>query len=131
MKFISHRANIDNRWQQAHLRAVQSVVGVARRNAPVDQGRLRGSVHAEAVKRSNAVWSDRVGSSERYAAMREFGGTIRPVRARMLFWKGRDGRTHAAKVVHQEPGGIRRRGPWLRPAGEQYPKFMARFLKQQ
>jgi hypothetical protein len=139
---------IDQVWQ-AHDRAVQDVVGDAKDNAPVGmsgparvagallgsdtiQGGLRASITNRPEKRTDAEHSDQVGSAVRHAAMREFGGTIRPVRAKLLHWVDpATGEHRFAKVVHQRPGGPRQGyRPWLRPAGDNYPRHMEHHLRR-
>jgi hypothetical protein len=133
-----HKAVLAN-TSLAHRRAVDEVVGLAKRNAPVGvsrglklnagsvQGGLRGSITADHF----GPLSSRVGSPMRYAMMREYGGVILPVRRKLLSWiDPTTGRRIFAKRVVQRPGGPRQGyKPWLRPAGDRYPEFMDDHLK--
>ena len=143
MRLDSDHAPLIREVWQAHDRAVQDVVGDAKENAPVGmtsgigiggfnlQGGLRGSITNRPVVRHDGEHRDAVGSSARHAAMREFGGTIRPVRAQMLSWVDpATGKRIFAKQVTQRPGGPRQGyRPWLRPAGDKYPQYMERHLR--
>lgn len=78
----------------------------------IKTGNLRASIHPSSPDidpvKSRAVIS--IGTNVGYAAIHEFGGFIRPVHAKMLIWTGKDGKTHAAHVVHMPAR------PYLRPA---------------
>jgi HK97 gp10 family phage protein len=45
-----------------------------------------------------------------YAAIQEFGGTIKPIKGKFLIWRDAGGKVHAAKMVTIPPK------PYLRPA---------------
>ena len=62
----------------------------------------------------------------------EKGGTIVPVRKRLLAWQDPiTGKWIFAKRVVQRPGGPRQGyRPWLGPAGEKFPEFMADHLRR-
>ncbi len=78
----------------------------------IESGNLRASIHPNSpdVDEKAARGSITIGTNVVYAAIHEFGGFIRPRNARMLFWTGKDGKTHAAHVVHMPAK------PYLRPA---------------
>lgn len=78
----------------------------------IESGNLRASIHPNSpdVDEKASRGSITIGTNVVYAAIHEFGGFIRPVKARMLFWTGKDGKTHAAHVVHMPAK------PFLRPA---------------
>lgn len=127
--------------QLAHRRAVDDVEGEARMNAGVSVSRgaklnvgdVQGGFRASITHEHTGPLSSRVGTPHRGGMMREKGGTIVPVRARMLSWVDPvTGKRVFARRVHQLPGFIRgRRGrsAWLKPAGDLYPKFMEEHLK--
>lgn len=146
MKFVSHRDDIVGHVKQAFVRAVEDVVGDARENAPVsvsrglklNAGTVQGGLRASITWRWNngasfdsKTWKAQVGSGLRYAAQREFGGEIRPVRAKLLHWIDPvTGKHRFAKRVRQSPGGPRQgHRPWLRPAGDRFPEFMDEHVK--
>jgi hypothetical protein len=143
MQLISHKDRLFEAESRAFRRAVQDVVGEAKQNAPVSvsrgfklnaldvQGGLRASITSEAIDVSPVGLSTRVGSAVRHAAMREFGGTIVPVRRRLLAWQDPiTGEWRFAKRVVQKPGGPRQGyKPWLRPAGDKFPAFMDAHLR--
>ena len=98
--------------------AVRAVEAQAKRNAPVDTGRLRASITGSVQARGVTVVG-RVGSNVDYAAAVHEGRraiTIRPRRARVLAWK-QGGRSRFAAFVMQ-------------PAQEGNP-FLTRALQQQ
>jgi phage gpG-like protein len=102
-----------------------------RKGAPVDMGRLRGSLTNRPVTRSDTQAVDAVGSALRYARMREFGGVIRPVRRPRLAWRSPLYGFRTALMVTQRPGG-RTNGwkPWMRPAVAQYPDLMEQEVRR-
>lgn len=120
--------------EQAFSSAMEDTVGLADELAPVDQGILHASITWRWVERSQDRLRASFGSAVRYAAIRELGGIIRPVRAKRLFWRDSEGRGHSAKVVIQVPGGKKgspKHGkPYLRPAGEKFPEFMEKHLRR-
>jgi hypothetical protein len=64
--------------------------------------------------------------------MREHGGTILPVRRKLLSWTTATGQRAFAKRVTQRPGFIRGRlgrKAWIKPAGDKFPKFMEDHLR--
>jgi len=134
VKLTSHRKRITSDVRDAFHQAMEDTVSDADGFAPTDEGTLRGSLTWDMIEESDTRLKARFGSALRYAAMREKGGTIRPVRARMLAWRGHDGRWHFAKVVHQVPGG--KAGspthgkPYLKPAGERFGQHMDAALRR-
>lgn len=135
------------RGRLAFARALQEVVGDAKENAPVGMtgasrtnihdthGGLRASITATAIVETPAGAVAMVGSGVRHAAMREFGGTIRPVRKPRLSWiDPRTGRRIVlpkGRAVTQLPGGVRQgRKPWLRPAAARFGSYMDAHLKR-
>jgi hypothetical protein len=97
----------------------EKVRNAARRNAPVDTGRLRGSITSEMRRDGNRV-TVRIGSNLPYAVYTEEGtgiyagrGMIRPRRAKFLAWQGRGagGGWIFARAVRGQPG-----QHWLRRA---------------
>jgi hypothetical protein len=143
MELVSYKEALFRHERRAFSRAVQDVVGQARQNAPVSvsrgmklnagdvQGGLRGSITAEPIRETATEQRTRVGSAARHAAMREFGGTILPVRKKLLAWRDpATGKWIFAKRVTQLPGGARQgHKPWLRPAAEQFAAFMTEHLR--
>jgi hypothetical protein len=127
------RKQIEGDIRRAFAQSMEDVAGEADENAPVDEGALHASVTwqwiSDAIERLKA----KVGSALRYAAIRELGGVIRPVRAKRLVWRDHEGRWHSAAVVVQVPGGrkgtLKHGKPWLRPAAEQFGDFMDRHLR--
>ena len=82
----------------------------AKQKAPVLTGTLRRSIHVDSVTRlSVGRWESRTGPSVIYARQREFGGTIKPVNASVLAWKGPNGMVFA-KSVYQKGK------PYMKPA---------------
>lgn len=127
MRIVTFYDEVKRNNELAFARALDECVGDAKRRAPVRVGLLRGSIHSEMLGRMRA----RFGSQLRYAWMRERGGTIVPVRARMLSWIDPiTGRRVFAKKVVQRPGGPRQGyQPYIKPAGDQFPKFMLEHLQ--
>jgi phage gpG-like protein len=78
----------------------------------IKTGNLRASIHPSSpdVDPVRARGSISIGTNVVYAAIHEYGGFIRPIHAKMLIWTGKDGKTHAAHVVHMPAK------PYLRPA---------------
>lgn len=142
MIFHKHHEVIGNAVRTAFDRAVQEVVGDAKEKAPVSvsrgiklnagdlQGGLRASITFRMLPTGNHELKAQIGSSLRYAAMREFGGTIYPVRAQRLAWRDPvTGGFRVAKSVTQKPGGPRQGyQPWLRPAGDKFNDYMGDHL---
>lgn len=141
MKLITHYDRVTKNVATAFVRAVEEVTGEARQNVGVSvsrgakanagnvQGGMRASVTSEYVGALHA----RVGSNHRGALMREKGGTILPVRRKLLSWIDPvTGKRVFARRVYQRPGfirGRRGRGPWLQPAGDEFPKRMDEHLR--
>lgn len=123
----------------AFRRAGDECAGEARRNAPVGvsrglklnagdvQGGLRASITFEVTGRL----SGRMGSPVRHAMMREFGGTIIPIRKKLLSWIDPvTGQRIFAKRVVQRPGGARNGyRPFIRPAGDKFPQYIEDHLR--
>ncbi|EGK12961.1 phage tail component protein [Desmospora sp. 8437] len=97
----------------------------ARKNAPVDTGRLRSSIRHN---QTDGGFGAEVGTDVKYAPHIEFGTrphTIRPKNKKALYWKGAK---HPVKVVHH-PGTKAR--PFLFPAAEgERPKFEKRLTQE-
>lgn len=139
MKIVTDWAKVNSLVETGFRRAVDEVVGEAKKNAPVSvsrglklnagdvQGGLRASISATFTGRLAA----RVGSPLRYALMREKGGTIVPVRKKLLSWIDPiTGERIFAKRVVQRPGGPRQgHKPYLGPAGDRFPEFMDDHMK--
>ena len=64
-------------------------------------GTLRRSIHAKKVTPTAWLIGVHDGPARAYARMRDLGGTIRPVRAKRLFWISADGQGHSAQIVTQ------------------------------
>lgn len=142
----SYKEQLFARTEIAFDRSVEECVGGARSDAPVGMtgasrsnvggthGSLAGSIHRERTQRSPGVLRTRFGSSMRHARMREKGGVIVPVRAKLLSWiDPATGKRIFAKRVVQAPGG--RRGsskhgkPYLKPNGDRFPQYMSEHLR--
>lgn len=94
--------------QKAAVLAVANAgAGQAVKLAPVDKGGLKSSIEAESISSKKAKY----GSNIIYAAIQEFGGTIKPVRAKMLRFE-KDGKVIYAKSVTLKPQ------PYLRPSAD-------------
>lgn len=125
--FKSTRGELNGRNHRAIMRAFEDVVREADKNAPVDEGTLHASITYRITSDTADSVRGEVGSALRYARMRELGGTIRPIRAKRLVWRGHDGKFHSAKVVTQQPGG--RKGSskhgkrYLEPAAKKFGQF--------
>ena len=144
MRLVADHAELERDIATSFRRACEDVRGEAAENAPVGvsrglklnagsvQGGLRASINVEDVRRTSEGWFARVGSPLRYAMMREKGGRIVPVRKRLLAWQDPiTGKWIFAKRVVQRPGGPRQGyRPWLGPAGEKFPEFMADHLRR-
>ena len=134
MKLVKNRGPIEGGIRQAFGRSMEEVAGQADRNAPVDEGALHASINWNWINQTGDHLRARVGSALRYAAIRELGGTIRPVRARRLMWRSHDGKFHSANVVVQAPGGKKgssKHGkPYLKPAVDKFGDYMGRNLKR-
>lgn len=124
-------------------RALEEIVGLMRADAPVSvsrgvklnagdvQGGLRASLtHTPIVSTGAGITAD-VGSPVRYAAQREFGGTIRPVRKRLLAWQDpATGKWIFARSVTQLPGGARNgHKPFIRPNAEKFREIFPEHLR--
>jgi phage gpG-like protein len=82
----------------------------ARNYAPVDTGNLRASIQVEPDEvKPNIAWVN-IGTDVIYAAIQEFGGTIKPKVAKMLSWVDKDGKRIFARAVQIKAQ------PYLRPA---------------
>ena len=142
MIFHKHHERLTDAAKRAFDRATEEVVGDAKENAPVSvsrgvklnagdiQGGLRASITSRRVPSEPGTLKAQIGSSLRHAAMREFGGTIYPVRAKRLAWRNPvTGGFVVAKSVTQKPGGPRQGyQPWLRPAGDRFNDYMGDHL---
>lgn len=132
--FRSTRQNIYADVESAFMRAMGETVGLADELAPVHDGALHASITWQWIDRTGDALKARFGSALRYAAIRELGGIIRPVRKKLLVWRDYEGKWHAAKEVRQAPGG-RIGSPkhgkgYLRPAGEKFGEFMEKQLRR-
>lgn len=142
MQLIVDHAPLFRHVAQSFSRACEDVRGAAAKNAPVSvsrglklnagdvQGGLRASINITEIRYDASGYHARVGSALRYAMMREKGGTIVPVRKKLLAWQDpTTGKWIFAKRVVQRPGGPRQGyKPWLGPAGDQFVKFMGQHL---
>ena len=89
--------------------------------APRKSGNLISSGRIQPISNGFAVTFG--GNGVPYGRIQELGGTIRPKKARMLIWKGDDGKTHAA---HQ----VTIKGKhYLQKSGDKNSKNFARYLK--
>lgn len=88
----------------------------AKRKAPVDSGRLQGSIASEAERVSEAVVRAVIGSNVEYAPFVEMGTDPHPITGDPLAWEGGGGEMQFATEV-QHPGTPAQ--PFLRPAVEQ------------
>ncbi len=141
MKLITHYDKVDAMTSGAFLRAVQETADEARQNVGVsvsrgvkgNAGDVQGGMRASVTFQITGHLTARVGSNHRGAMMREKGGTILPVRRKLLSWVNPvTGQRVYAKRVTQLPGFHRSRtgrGPWLQPAGDKFPQFMDDHLK--
>lgn len=131
--FRSDRREIDDNVKLAFMRANEETVADADERAPVHDGALHASITWRWVQQTGDVLKSQFGSALRYAAIRELGGVIRPVRAKRLVWRDYEGRFHSSKEVIQQPGGKRgsaKHGkPYLRPAGDAFPERMDKHLR--
>jgi HK97 gp10 family phage protein len=82
----------------------------AKELAPYKTGTLRRSIHSEIEQSTRNRAEVAIGTDVEYAAIQEFGGTIRPKRAKTLSWIGEDGQRVFAKSVTVPAH------PYLRPA---------------
>lgn len=143
MRLVAQHAPLLANVELAFRRSCEDVRGQAAENAPVSvsrglklnvgglQGSLRGSIAVADVGHDAEGWHGRVGSNRRYALMREKGGTILPVRKKLLAWQDPiTGKWIFAKRVTQRPGGPRQGyKPYLQPAGDRFGEYMAGHLK--
>jgi hypothetical protein len=141
MKLITHYDVVEQHFETAFARAVEETVGEARLNAGVsvsrglklNAGDVQGGFRASITSQKTGHLSARVGTGHRGGMMREHGGTILPVRKKVLSWVDPvTGERRFAKRVTQLPGFIRSRtgrGPWLKPAGDKFEQFMTDHLK--
>lgn len=105
--------------EKALLRSAIRVQNEARRRCPVDTGTLRRSITFSISGLSPETMSARVGSNVEYALAVEVGTgiygprgrPITPVRAQVLVFPGRGGRTVYARSVRGRPA-----TPYLKPA---------------
>ncbi len=112
IKIAELKRSVSGRAMRQSLLAGGSVVEAeAKRNVRgwglIDEGRLRGSIAAEAISDHEVL----IGTNVIYAAIHEFGGTITPKRAKYLrfYWK-EIGQWVTTKKVTIPPR------PYLRPA---------------
>ncbi len=95
--------------------ALHMVEGMAKTNAPIRTGRLRGSIRVTGPGGGAGGWSGKVGPHTVYANIQEFGGVIVPKRVRFLHWVDASGSHFARKVTIPAH-------PYMRPAvGEARP----------
>ena len=95
--------------------ALHMVEGMAKTNAPIRTGRLRGSIRVTGPGGGAGGWSGKVGPHTVYANIQEFGGVIVPKRVRFLRWVDAGGEHFARKVTIPAH-------PYMRPAvGEAKP----------
>lgn len=137
----THYDKVTGNTETAFRRAVDEVVGEARQNVGVsvsrgmklNAGDVQGGMRASVTAVYTGPQAARVGSPHRGAMMREKGGTILPVRRKLLSWIDPvTGERRFAKRVHQQPGFLRSRtgrGPWLEPAGDKFTEFMEDHLR--
>jgi hypothetical protein len=129
---------------QAHARAQEDCLREARRKAPVSvsrgaklnsgsvQGGLRASLTGTTpIAKGEGTYSQ-MGSAARHFLMREFGGVIVPVRAKVLAWQDPvTGEWIHAKRVVQRPGGPRQGNqPFMGPAVKRFPEFAEAHLRE-
>lgn len=93
----------------------------AKRKAPVESGRLRGSIASEAERVSEEVVRAVIGSNVEYAPFVEMGTDPHPITGDPLAWEGGGGEMQFATEV-QHPGTPAQ--PFLRPAVEQNKPFV-------
>jgi hypothetical protein len=145
MKLVTNYSTLNRNIVTAFERAKDESVGEAKRNAPVSvsrgmklnsgdvQGGLRASIVAERTDVGAFELRSRFGSGLRYAMQREKGGTILPVRKKLLSWVDPiTGERIFAKRVDQRPGGPRQPrpySPFIGPAGDRFPEFMSDHLR--
>jgi HK97 gp10 family phage protein len=75
---------------------------------------LGGSITTELVEKSETSAKVHVGPSKVYGAIQEFGGTVKPLHAKMLSWVNEDGERIFAFAVHLPAR------PYLRPAVDEH-----------
>ncbi len=142
MKLVTHYSEVMAHVDLAFRRAVDEVEGEAKlnvgvsvsRGAKLNVGNVQGGMRASVTSdQQPGRLHARVGSNHRGAMMREKGGTIIPIRARLLSWVDPvTGQRRFAKRVVQRPGFIRGRlgrRAWLQPAGDKFPQFMEDHLR--
>lgn len=139
MKIRTDLTELNRNIDLAHARAADECVGEARRNAPVsvsrgmklNAGSVQGGLRGSLTYQAETSRSGRMGSPLRYAMMREKGGTIVPVRKKLLHWIDPvTGEHRFARRVVQRPGGARQGyKPFIGPAGDKYPQYMEDHLK--
>ena len=130
--FKSNRREINGDIRRSFARSMEDTVSDADDRAPVHQGALHASITWSWIHDLNESLKARFGSALRYAAMRELGGTIRPVRKERLVWRDYEGRWHSAKMVTQKPGGrvgsSKHGKRFLKPAADGFGKRMDKHL---
>lgn len=141
MRVTTDLRQLNSNIEVAFRRSLDEVAGEAKLNAPVsvsrgfklNAGDVQGGLRASITSEVTGPLQGRVGSAVRHAMMREKGGTILPVRKKLLSWVDPvTGIRRFAKRVVQRPGGARQRRPytaWLQPAGERFPEFMDDHLR--
>lgn len=141
MKLVTHFDRVNAHTELAFARAVEESVGEARMNVGVgvsrgvkaNAGDVQGGMRASVTSQKTGRLSARIGSAHRGAMMREKGGTILPVRRKLLSWIDPiTGKRVFAKRVYQQPGFVRGRlgrRAWLKPAGDKFPGFMDDHLR--
>lgn len=131
MKFTAH---IDSKRPDKVLAAIMKgidfgavkVKKTAQEKVPVDTGRLKKSIEIKKITGGKSI-----GPDTPYDIYVEFGTgphLIKPVRASVLHWVGKDGKDHFARSV-MHPG--TRRQPYMRPAMNENRKPIAQFTTKE
>ncbi len=131
LKFTAH---IDTKRPDKILKALWKTVdwGAAKikkramAKVPVDTGRLKKSIKIKKITGGKSI-----GPDTPYDIYVEFGTgphLIKPVRASVLHWVGKDGKDHFARSV-MHPG--TRRQPYMRPAMNENRKPIAQHLAKE
>jgi hypothetical protein len=123
VKLQLDHAKILQRGPQAHERAVADVVKDAQARAPVASGKFKRSIRSEVIERNERVTASIVGSPLASARVKERGGFMEAKRADRLYIPlGADVRSPESVRVAAQPTVV--------PAGDKYPDYMARRLKE-
>lgn len=117
-------------FKKAIAKSAFAVESKAKELAPIQYGFLRGSIHTQGpdVYKDNVVAV--VGTNIKYAPYQEYGtgiyggsGLITPKKAKVLAWKGRDGKWHFAKAVKGVKGKF-----YFKQAKEYAQPIMTKFI---